>query len=144
MTIVLHCITIVLSTSSTSRMNNKENEFDNAANVLDLDISIKEGSFSSRVYDKRDKFGFKVVQFQPLMSNQASSVLYGTYCSQLVRYSRICNDIEPFSDRVSKITNDLTLLGYKLERLRKIYSSIVRRHGLIEKFGAMCEDILLP
>ena len=39
---------------------NKENEFDNAANVLDLDISIKEGRFSSRVYDKRDKFGFKV------------------------------------------------------------------------------------
>ena len=55
---------------------------------------------------KRDKFGFKVVQFQPLMSNQASSVLCGTYSSQLVKYSRICNNIEAFSDRVFKITDD--------------------------------------
>ena len=67
-----------------------ENEVDSAANVLDFDISINvEGKFSCKVYDKRDNFGFKVVKFQPLMSNQASSVLYGTYYSQLVRYSRI-------------------------------------------------------
>ena len=78
------------------------------------------------------------------MSNQASSVLYGTYSSQLVRYSRICNNIEAFSDRVFKITDDLALLGYRRERLLKIYSSIVCRHGLIEKFGTTCEDILLP
>ena len=98
---------------------NKENEFDSAASVLDLDISIKEGSFFSRVYDKRDKFGFKVVQFQPATSNQASSVLYGTYYSQLVRYSRICNNFEAFSDRVSRLNNDLIVLGYKRDRLRK-------------------------
>ena len=77
------------------------NEVDSAANVLDLDISINvEGKFSCKVYYKRDNFGFKVVKFQPLMSNQASSVLYGTYYSQLVRYSRICNDVDAFFDRV--------------------------------------------
>ena len=123
---------------------NKENEFDSAASVLDLDISIKEGSFFSRVYDKRDKFGFKVVQFQPATSNQASSVLYGTYYSQLVRYSRICNNFEAFSDRVSRLNNDLIVLGYKRDRLRKLYTSIVIRHRLIEKFGTACEENLVP
>ena len=122
---------------------NKENEVDSAANVLDLDISIKDGKFACRVYDKRDKFRFKVVKFQPLMSNQASSVLYGTFCSQVVRYSRICNEIEAFADRVLKITDDLIGLGYRRDRLSKIYLSVVTRHGLREKFGVGCENILL-
>ena len=112
--------------------------------IQNLDISINEGKFSCRVYDKRDKFGFKVVKFQPLMSNQASSVLYGTYCSQLVRYSRICNDVDAFSDRVSKITDDLIGLGVRRDRLSKIYLSVVRRHGLREKFGIGCGNVLLP
>ena len=124
---------------------NKENEVDSAANVLDLDISInREGKFSCRVYDKRDKFGFKVVKFQPLMSNQASSVLYGTYCSQVVRYSRICNNVVAFSDRVLKFTDDLIELGFRRDRLSKIYLSVVKRHGLKNKFGIGCRNILMP
>jgi hypothetical protein len=122
---------------------NKENEVDSAANVLDLDISIKDGKFACRVYDKRDKFRFKVVKFQPLMSNQASSVLYGTFCSQVVRYSRICNEIEAFADRVLKITDDLIGLGYRRDRLSKIHLSVVTQHGLREKFGVGCGNILL-
>ena len=76
------------------------------------------------------------------MSNQASSVLYGTFCSQVVRYSRICNDFEAFADRVLKITDDLIGLGFKPARLTKIYLSVVTRHGLKEKFGVGCGDIL--
>ena len=59
-----------------------------------------------------------------------------------VRYSRICNDIGAFSDRVFKITNDLVGLGFKRQRLRKIYFSVVRRHGLNEKFGTGCGNVL--
>ena len=90
------------------------NKVDSAAYVLDLDISINvEGKFSCKVYDKRDNFGFKVVKFQPLMSNQASSVLYGTYYSQLERYSKICNDVDAFSDRVLKfIDSRKSLVSY--------------------------------
>ena len=121
---------------------NKENEVDSAANVLDLDISIKDGKFACKVYDKRDKFGFKVVKFQPMSNNQATSVSYGTYCSQLIRYARICNQIDGFSDRVSKLTDDLIGLGFKLPRLSKIYLSVVTRYGLKEKFGIGCGNIL--
>ena len=78
------------------------------------------------------------------MSNQASSVLYGTYCSQLVRYSRICNDVDAFSDRVSKLTDDLIGLGFNRYRLSKIYLSVVTRHGLKEKFGVGCGYVLRP
>ena len=123
---------------------NKENSVDNEANVLDLDISIEKGKFTCKVFDKRDGFKFDIVQFQPIYSNQASCTLYGTYNSQIVRYSRICNDILPFTDRVLKITNDFIKLGYKRERLCHIFMVIVGRHNLIEKFGDDCRNILLP
>ena len=51
----------------------------NNANVLDLNISIINGKFCSQVYDKRDNFNFGIVQYQPLASNQASSVAYGVF-----------------------------------------------------------------
>ena len=76
------------------------------------------------------------------MSNQASSVLYGTNYSQLVRYSRICTDVDAFSDRVLKFTDDLINLGFKL--LNEIVFAIYRRHRLKEKFGIVCGNILLP
>ena len=133
-----------MSCYPTSLTLNKENEVDTAANVLDLDISVENGKFLCKVYDKRDNFKFDIVQFQPLSSNQASSVLYGTFNSQIVRFSRICNDIGPFSNRVLRITNDLIELGYKRERLCRIFATVVRKHKLVEKFGDGCSSILLP
>ena len=61
-----------------------------------------------------------------------------------MRYSRICNDVDAFSDRVLKFTDDLINLGFKRDRLSNIYLSVVRRHRLKEKFGIVCGNILLP
>ena len=60
------------------------------------------------------------------------------------RYSRICNDVDAFSDRVLKFTDDLINLGFKRDRLCNIYLSVVRRYRLKEKFGIVCGNILLP
>ena len=65
--------------------------------MLDLEITTNRDKFLSNVYDKRDRFKFYIVQFQPIKSHQSSNILYGTF-SQIVRYSRICNDIEPFAE----------------------------------------------
>ena len=78
------------------------------------------------------------------MSNQASSVLYGTYCSQVVRYSRISNNVDAFSYRVLKFTDDLIELGFRRDRLSEIYLSVAKRHGLKNKSGIGCGNILMP
>ena len=123
---------------------NKENAIDTCANVLDLEISIKNGKFISKVYDKRDNFNFNIVQYQPINSNQSSDILYGTFYSQIIRYSRICNDLTNFSERVIRITNDLINLGFDTARLRKMFVSIVDRHRLVSKFSRECRGILVP
>ena len=46
-------------------VSNKENDNDYGANILDLNVSIKNCKFICNVYDKRDEFDFSVVQLTP-------------------------------------------------------------------------------
>ena len=43
-----------------------------------------------------------------------------------------------------KFTDDLIELGFRRDRLSKIYLSVVKRHGLKNKFGIGCGNILIP
>ena len=40
----------------------KENEKDNVATFLDLNIKIKKGQFSTKLYDKRNVFNFSTMR----------------------------------------------------------------------------------
>ena len=57
------------------------------------------GKYSTAVYDKRDNFNFRIVNFPYLNSNIPSGPAYGVYISQLVRIGRICSDYSDFALR---------------------------------------------
>jgi hypothetical protein len=40
------------------------------------------------MYDKRDDFNFKIINFPNMCSNIPASPAYGVYISQLIRYAR--------------------------------------------------------
>ena len=46
---------------------NKANSSDTESPFLDLNLSIKNGKVSSKIYDKRDDFNFEIVNFPFLM-----------------------------------------------------------------------------
>ena len=71
------------------------------------------------------------MQYQPIGGNQSSDVFY----SQIIRYSRICNVFTNFSERVIIIIDDFI-------KLRRMFVSIVGKHGLMIRFGTECRDIL--
>ena len=52
--------------------------------LLDIQITIVNGKYSTAVYDKRDYFSFKIVNFPYLCSNIPSRPAYGVYISQYV------------------------------------------------------------
>ena len=64
-----------------------------ASTYLDLYLQHDiNGKLSIRIYDKRDDFNFKIVNFPYLCSNIPSSPAYGVFVSQLICYSRACTD----------------------------------------------------
>ena len=77
---------------------------------LILDLFITNGIVSSKIYDKRDDFNLKIVNF-PLPGGHLpispSSCPYGVYISQLIRFARVCSNVSDFNKR-----NQFRLLSY--------------------------------
>ena len=58
---------------------NKENDDDSKANILDLNVIIRDNKFNVSVYDKRDAFPFEIVQFLGKVSNVPRSSVLGVF-----------------------------------------------------------------
>ena len=60
-----------------------------SASFLDLYLEFDDsGQISTKIYDKRDDFNFKIINFPNMCSNIPASPEYGIYISQLIRYAR--------------------------------------------------------
>ena len=77
---------------------NKANFTDTEAPVLDLNLSITNGIVSSKIYDKRDDFNFEIVNFPFLDGDVPRSLSYGVYIFQVICVSRVCCNVEDFSN----------------------------------------------
>ena len=119
----------------TSLTLNKENEEDSSANVLDLNVNIIDGKFKVKVYDKRDDFPFHIVQFSGKGSNVPRSTVLGVFLSQIIRYFRICSDIDGFGDRLTNIVDKFVNLGFKKELLKSRFNSISKKHDFSYKYS---------
>ena len=78
---------------------NKANSSDTEAPVLDLDLSITNGIVLSKIYDKQDDLNFEIVNFPFLYGDVASSPSYDVYISQLIRFVRVCINVDDFNKR---------------------------------------------
>ena len=70
----------------------KTTESANEVTYLDIHITVSNGLFSTRVYDKTESFNFLIVNYPFMSSNIPSGPAYGIYVLQLVRIGRICNN----------------------------------------------------
>ena len=75
-----------LSIYPASLILNKENERDDSAHVLDLDIHLVNGVCELKLYDKREDFPFNIVQYVHYSSNVPRCILYGVFGTQVIRY----------------------------------------------------------
>ena len=66
---------------------------------MDLHLSISNGSFSSKMFDKRNYFDFDIVNFPFLDGDVQGRASYGVYISQLIRFARVCSHVEDFNAR---------------------------------------------
>ena len=70
------------------------------------------GQISTKIYDKRDDFNFKIIYFPNMCSNIPASPAYGVYISQLIRYTRASSNYSDFLKRHLHLRNRLLDQGY--------------------------------
>ena len=85
--------------NATELQLNKANSFDTEAPCLDLNLSITNGIVSSKIYDKWDDFNFEAVNFPFLDGDVPRSPSFGVYISQLIRFARVCSNVDDFNNR---------------------------------------------
>ena len=116
----------------------KANLSDTHASFLDLDITIKNNTVETKIYDKRDDFGFPIVNFPWLDSDVPRAPCYGIYISQLVRFARACSDVVDFHTRNLQLTCKLLAQGYRYHKLRKTFGKFYRNYKeLLLKYGSL-------
>ena len=80
---------------------------------MGLTLSITNGIVSSIIYDKRDDVNFEIVNFPFLHGDVPRSPTYGVYISQLIRFARVCSNVDDFNTRNLFLTAKLLKQGYR-------------------------------
>ena len=136
-----------ISTIYPSELEHKDTST-SSTEVWYLDTNIKTGNvttpFRISIYDKRDDFAFRIVNFPHMDSNIPANPAYSVYISQLVRYARICTSKVDFINRLRGLSLRLRQQGFETNRLQNSFNKFVNRHGLIvEKYGAALREMRL-
>ena len=82
----------------------------------------------TKLYDKRDAFGFHIVNFPFMSNNIPSAPAYGVYASQLICYAHCCSNKSDFLSRHRALVTRLLSQGYKVNRLSNKFKKFYRRH----------------
>ena len=111
---------------------------------LDLYLEFDDsGQLSTKIYDKRDDFNFKIINFPNMCSNIPASPAYGVYISQLIRYARASSNYSDFLKRYLHLRDKLLDQGYKKIRLiRSLKKFIFRYQDLVEIYSVSAETII--
>ena len=102
---------------STEFQLNKANSSDPEAPISDLNLSITNDIVSSKIYDKRDDFNFKIINFPFLDGDVPCSSSYGVYISQLSRFARVCSNVDNLNNRNLIWTAKLLTQGYRYHKI---------------------------
>ena len=92
---------------------NKANSSETETPFLDLNLSITDGIVSSKMYDEQDNFNLEIVNFPFVDGDIPRSPPYGVYISQLIRFARVCSNVDDFNNRNLFLTAKLLKQGYR-------------------------------
>ena len=119
----------------------KANWSDTEAPFLDLNLSITNGIVLSRTYDKRDDFNFEIVNFPFLDGDVPHSPYCGVYISQLIRFARVCSNVDDFNNRNLFLTAKLLKQGYRYHKIRNAFSKFYHRSSELIGFLFNCTTV---
>ena len=93
------------------------------------------------MYDKQDDFNF--VNFPFLDGDVPRSPSYGVYISQLIRFARVCSNVDDFNNRNLFLTAKLLKQGYRYHKILKAFSKFYHKDSeLIVKYNIGLKTLL--
>ena len=80
-------------------------------------MSITNGIVLSKNYDKWDDFNFEILNFPFLDGDVPHSPSCGVYISQLIRFARVCSNVDDFNNKNLFLTTNLLKQGNRYHKI---------------------------
>ena len=108
---------------------------------MDLNLSIPNGTVSTKIYDKRDDFD--IINFPFLDRDVPRRTSYSVYISQRIRFARATSNVSDFNCRNKALIAKLLKQGYRYHKQRKAFPKFYCRHSeLVEKYNVSLRKLL--
>ena len=78
-----------------------------------MNLSLSNGIVLSKIYDNGLDSNFDIVNFPFLDGDVPRSPSYGVSISQLIRFARVCSNVDHFNNRELFLTALLLKQGYR-------------------------------
>ena len=98
------------------------------ASFLNLDITIKEGLFVYKLFDKRDSFPFSIVRMPHISSNIPESIFYSAMIGEFLRIARSTLLFEDFVPKTRELIHRLNKQGAEQQTSIRHLRKIIQRH----------------
>ena len=105
-----------------------------AASFLDLDITLKDGQFDVKLFDKRDAFPFKIVRMPYRDSNMPSRIFYSSFGAEILRIARTSTESNSFFESAKKLLHRMVRQGANKDRIVKTLKQAYGRHDILKQF----------
>ena len=106
----------------------KIEHFGTHASFLNLDISIKDGIFIYKLFDKRDAFPFSIVRMPHKDSNMPESIFYSSFVGELLRIARSTLLFVDLKSKTDIFIQRMRSQGADLKKLEISLRRVINRH----------------
>ena len=97
-------------------------------------------SLKNQLFNKKSHLNVSGSKFDGDVPRSPS---YGVYISQLIRFARVCSNVDGFNNRNLFLTAKLLKQGYRYHKIRKAFSKFYHRHSeLIIKYNIGLKTLL--
>ena len=121
----------------------KENNSNSCASFLDLYIYIENGEFHTRLFDKRDNFGFDIVRMSFYCSNIPSKMFYGSIGAEFLKITRATNKIEDLSRTSKQLLSRMLKQNGQMRRFKfSLIKTIQRHQEVFIKYNKSIEQVM--
>ena len=107
----------------------------NHASFLDLDITIIDGTFVYKLYDKRDQFPFSIVRLPFASSNIPTNMFYSCIGAEILRIGRVCSSNENFIHSCKALISRVKRQGATDYKFSKILKKTYGRQHILRRFS---------
>ena len=113
---------------------------DRRCDYLDLSINI-ENQRTVSVYNKTDAFNFSVLRYSYPCSNVPSDLHYQVLASQILRFVRICNNLDSLQEKVSEVVQIYISRNFSTLRILAWFCKIYARNSYAFQKVGICDRL---